>query len=241
MVLSALPLFSVVFLLTGQTEKIKKDSQIKTFLSYWLGAILLVLIYRLATGAFTDTYSLITNTVFNISSIATTTGLSNENYELWGKAVSAIFFFIMALGGCAGSTSGGIKAFRINILFKSLIRHIKTKLSPHAIFVPKFNQEPVSDETILNISGFLVLWLSCFVVLSFLLSLSGVDFETALSGVLTGITNTGPGIGKTIGPVGNFSSLTGYGKAIMCLSMMLGRLEFLTLIVLFLPSTWKRK
>jgi len=145
----------------------------------------------------------------------------------------------MFIGGCAGSTTCGIKVFRIQILYQFITNQLKKIIYPKGIFIIKYDKNSVDDKFIASIISFIFLYFLIFFVISALLSLTGLDFITAISGAATSISNVGPGLGVMIGPNGNFSTLPDISKWILTMGMILGRLELFAILVLFLPSFWR--
>ena len=176
---------------------------------------------------------------FNVVSILSGTGYVTSDFSLWGKFPLIFFLFLMFIGGCAGSTTCGIKIFRFQILGRFVLNQVKKLIYPRGIFPLKYNDEKISDTFIYSIITFIFLYFFIFFVLSALLSLNGLDFVTAISGAASAISNVGPGLGEIIGPNGNFSNLPNFSKLILCLGMLLGRLEMFAVLVLFFPSFWK--
>jgi trk system potassium uptake protein TrkH len=150
-----------------------------------------------------------------------------------------LFFFIMVIGGCAGSTSCGIKVFRFQILYAIGITQIRRMLQPHGVFVPSFNRRPVPDAVQHSVMSFFFLFVLAYAVLAIALTLIGLDLITALSGAATTLANVGPGLGQHIGPAGNFAGLPDAAKWLLSAGMLLGRLELFTVLVLFTPSFWR--
>ena len=146
----------------------------------------------------------------------------------------------MFIGGCAGSTACGIKIFRIQILYLFLINQLKKIIYPRGIFIIKYDNNNVDDKFMASIISFIYLYILIFFLIAALLSLSGLDFVTAVSGAATSISNVGPGLGEIIGPNGNFSQLPVISKWILSVGMILGRLELFAILVLFLPSFWQK-
>ena len=146
----------------------------------------------------------------------------------------------MFIGGCAGSTTCGIKIFRIQILYLFLINQLKKIIYPRGIFIIKYDNTNVDDKFMGSIISFIYLYILIFFIISGLLSLNGLDFVTSVSGAATSISNVGPGLGSIIGPNGNFSQLPDMSKWILSLGMILGRLELFAILVLFLPSFWRK-
>ena len=176
---------------------------------------------------------------FNIISILTGTGYVNDQFDNWGSFPLLLFLILMFIGGCAGSTTCGVKVFRIQILYSFILNQLKKVIYPKGIFILKYNQSAVDDKFISSIISFIFMYLVIFFVITALLSLTGLDFLTAISGAATSISNVGPGLGTIIGPNGNFSALPDISKWILSVGMILGRLELFAILVLFLPSFWR--
>ena len=177
--------------------------------------------------------------LFNVISILTGTGYVNAQFDNWGSFSLVLFLILMFIGGCAGSTTCGIKIFRIQILYSFIINSLKKIIYPKGIFVLKYDQNPIDNKFISSIISFIYMYLIIFFFITALLSLTGLDFITSISGAATAISNVGPGLGSIIGPNGDFSSLPDASKWILTLGMILGRLELFAILVLFLPSFWK--
>jgi trk system potassium uptake protein TrkH len=185
-----------------------------------------------------DSFSL-RSILFNIISILTGTGYVNDQFDSWGSFPLVLFLGLMFIGGCAGSTTCGIKIFRVQILYSFITNQLKKIIYPKGIFVLKYDKNPIDNKFIASIISFIYMYLIIFFLLSALLSLSGLDFLTSISGAATSISNVGPGLGSIIGPNGNFSSLPDVSKWILTVGMILGRLELFAILVLFLPSFWR--
>ncbi len=239
MIIGAIPFIAYYYIFIGYFEKFTSDTQIRTF----IGSIAIISAALAAWLIFTqdkgDAASLIRQAIFDVVSIITTTGYSVNNYELWGSFSVVIFFFLTLSGGCAGSSTGGIKIFRFNILFLNLVQHLKNMIYPHGVFTEHYNGRPVTEEIVNSVVIFVSIFFISIVFLALALSLTGLDLITSLTGAMSALANTGPGLGKTIGPAGNFSSLPDTAKWLLSLGMMLGRLEFTTVMVLLMPMTWK--
>ncbi|MDX1634108.1 MAG: TrkH family potassium uptake protein [Marinobacter sp.] len=238
MVLGALPFFLYVRELNGQHGVLWRDQQVRAFL-------LLVLVVASAMTLFRwfnehgDPFSTFAHTLFNITSIITTTGYASQDYQLWGPFAFAAFFFLMFVGGCSGSTSGGMKIFRFQLSMMVLREQFKRLLHPRAVLTRNFNGRAVSDEIIASMIAYAFIFLVCLLVGTLALSLLGLDFITSLSGALTSLTNVGPGLGTIIGPAGTFQSLPDAAKWVLCLGMIAGRLELLSVLVVVSPGFWK--
>jgi trk system potassium uptake protein TrkH len=176
---------------------------------------------------------------FNVVSIITTTGFASEDYLLWGTMPMVMFMVLLFLGACTGSTSGGIKFFRICVVgavARSQIHHL---IHPHRISLPFYNGVPVSDEVVHSVLSFIVFYIAAFAAISIAVSAFGLDLVTAMSGVAQAISNVGPGLTPEIGPTGNFAGLADGAKWLLSLAMILGRLELLTMLVLLSRTYWR--
>ena len=212
------------------------DIQIKTFLKIIFSSVIILSIYLILN----DTTQLnFRSVIFNVISILTGTGYVNAQFDNWGSFPLVLFIGLMFIGGCAGSTTCGIKIFRIQILYSFISNQLKKIIYPKGIFVLKYNQNAVDNKFISSIISFIYMYLVIFFIITALLSLSGLDFITSISGAATSISNVGPGLGSIIGPNGNFSTLPDISKWILSLGMILGRLELFAILVLFLPSFWR--
>ena len=215
-----------------------KDQQVRLFISIIIA--LIFSLYFLVGDQISSSISQKFITIsFNSISIITGTGFISDNFENWGNYSSILFLFIMFIGGCAGSTTGGLKIFRFQILFLSVKNHIRKLIKPHGVFVSKFNDKAIPDSTFDSVTSFFFVYILGFILIAFLLSFSGLDLVTCLSAAATSISNVGPGLGEMIGPEGNFALLSDYSKIILSLGMLFGRLEILTLLILLSPFYWK--
>ena len=235
-ILGSLPFIAYIKFLNGNRRIFFSDIQIRTFLKIIFISILILSIYL-----FLDKSSELNlrSVLFNVISILTGTGYVNAQFDNWGGFPLIIFIGLMFIGGCAGSTTCGIKIFRFQILYSFVLNQLKKIIYPKGIFVLKYNQSPVDDKFTASIISFIYMYLVIFFAITALLSLTGLDFITSISGAATSISNVGPGLGSTIGPNGNFSSLPDISKWILSFGMILGRLELFAILVLFLPSFWR--
>ena len=222
--------------MSGNKKIFFSDIQIRTFLKIIIVSIVILLIYLTLNNSEQTT---LRNISFNTVSILTGTGYVNAQFDNWGGFPLILFLILMFIGGCAGSTTCGIKIFRLQILYSFISIQLKKIIYPKGIFVMKYDQNPVDNKFIASIISFIYMYFLIFFVLTALLSLTGLDFITSVSGAATSISNVGPGLGSIIGPNGNFSSLPDISKWILSLGMILGRLELFAILVLFLPSFWR--
>ena len=235
-ILGSIPFISYIKFLSGDKKIFFSDNQIKSFLKIIFFSIIILSIYLITI----DTPELsIRSIFFNVISILTGTGYVNAQFDNWGGFPIVLFLVLMFIGGCAGSTTCGIKIFRIQILYSFVLNQLKKVIYPKGVFVLKYDQNPVDTKFIASIISFIYLYFIIFFIIAALLSLTGLDLITSLSGAATSISNVGPGLGSIIGPNGNFSSLPDISKWILSLGMILGRLELFAILVLFLPSFWR--
>ena len=235
-ILGSIPFIVYIKFLSGDRKIFFSDIQIKSFIKIIFFSIIILSIYLMISD-FTNLN--LRSILFNTISILTGTGYVNAQFDNWGGFPLIIFLCLMFIGGCAGSTTCGIKIFRIQILYSFISNQLKKIIYPKGIFVLKYNDNPVNEKFISSIISFIYMYFIIFFVITALLSLTGLDFITSISGAATSISNVGPGLGSTIGPNGNFSSLPEISKWILCLGMILGRLELFAILVLFLPSFWR--
>ncbi len=239
MVIGALPFtILILFLARGRLDALA-DPQIRVFLAYLAGFSLAVAVYMRIVEE-VPFFDALTHAVFNMTSIITTTGFASLDYGSWGPFAVTCAFVATFMGGCAGSTTGGIKAYRFLILFELLYNGLRRLIYPNTVLSVRYGDRVVDDATqravVLFVAAFFVLWL----VLSILVSATGVDIITSVTGVLSSLTNVGPGLGPVIGPVGNYGPLPDAAKWILSLAMLLGRLEILAVLVIFTPVFWRR-
>ena len=235
----SLPFIAYIKFFKGEKKIFLQDSQIRGLLYILIVSILLMLVYLMLDN---KTYSFLENlriSTFNVVSILSGTGYVTADFSAWGKFPLIFFLFLMFIGGCAGSTTCGIKIFRFQILGHFIINQIKKLVYPHGIFSMKYNNEKISNTFVYSIITFVFLYFFIFFILAALLSINGLDFVTSLSGSASAISNVGPGLGDIIGPNGNFSNLPNFSKLSLSLGMLLGRLELFAVLVLFFPSFWK--
>ena len=235
-IMGSFPFIVYIKFLNGNKTIFFKDIQIKTFLKIIVTSIIILSIYLIIND-----YNMfnLRAILFNVISILTGTGYVNAQFDNWGSFPLVIFLTLMFIGGCAGSTTCGIKIFRIQILYYFVINNIKKIIYPKGIFILKYDQNPIDNKFISSIISFIYMYLIIFFLIAALLSLTGLDFITSISGAATSISNVGPGLGSIIGPNSNFSSLPDVSKWILSVGMILGRLELFAILVLFLPSFWK--
>lgn len=238
MILASLPFVRFIQLIAGTARPLLQDTQVQAYLAT-IGVLVLVLTaYRIIVNDDHLEHGL-REGLFNVASIISGTGYASVDYQLWGALPVVLFFFIGLIGGCAGSTSCSIKVFRYQILLAAVSSQVRRLSAPHSVFEPRFQGRPVTEDILSSVMGFFVLFFVALGLFSVALGLTGLDFTTAVSGAATTLGNIGPGLGDIIGPAGNFAPLNDAAKWIMCAAMLLGRLELLVVLVLFMPNFWR--
>ncbi|WP_373869973.1 TrkH family potassium uptake protein [Agarivorans litoreus] len=215
-----------------------KDAQVRGFVSLILvvGGMMSVWLWLHGTFSLLDALRI---SIFNIISIVTTTGYGLTDFSHWGNFTTVLFIFLMLVGACSGSTSGGIKIFRFQLASGLFSRQLKQLVHPNGIYPHRYNGRVVSEQHIRSLVAFIFAFFFTLILLASGLALLGLDPVTALSGAMTALANVGPGLGRVIGPDHNFHLLPDSAKWLLSLGMLLGRLEVLTVLVLFLPAYWR--
>ena len=238
-ILGSVPFISYIKFVNGDKKVFFTDSQIKSFFKIIFISILVLFFYLTLKNENIFQTSLM-SVSFNVISILTGTGYVTQDFDQWGNFPLIFFLILMFIGGCAGSTTCGIKIFRIQILYLFIINQLKKIIYPRGIFVIKYEKNNIDDKFMSSVISFIFLYIIIFFILTSILSLTGLDFVTSISGAATSISNVGPGLGDIIGPNGNFSSLSNTSKWALSLGMILGRLELFAILVLFIPSFWRK-
>ncbi|HDZ9229184.1 TPA: TrkH family potassium uptake protein [Vibrio cholerae] len=239
MFLGGLPFLLFVQALRKQSARaLLKDEQVRGF--FWLFMISSLLVagwlWLKNDYAILDALRV---SMFNIVSVVTTTGYGLDDFTAWGALPSTIFAFLLMAGACSGSTSGGIKVFRFQIAMALLKKQLLNLIHPSGIFIQRYNKRPVNEEIIRSVVAFGLTFFITIVVLAGALSAMGLDSVTSISGAVTAVANVGPGMGSIIGPTGNFAPLPDAAKWLLSFGMLMGRLEILTILVLFFPAFWR--
>lgn len=238
MVLSGMPFILYVKAAYQGKFEFFKNSEVRVYIGVLSLAVIMLTVHLWLNGVYSlaDSFKY---TAFNLSSIMSSSGFASVDYSQWDSFAWSLFFFLTYVGCCSGSTAGGIKMLQINIAFKALARHIKTLIYPSGVFAVTYEGKPLENDVINSVMTFLFLYVFFNVVLTIALTLTGVDFITAITGVATCMANVGPGLGDIIGPAGNFGPLNDAAKWILSFGMLLGRLEVMTMLVIFMPSFWR--
>jgi trk system potassium uptake protein TrkH len=237
MLSGAIPFVLYVRVLQGEWG-ILRDSQVRTFLSFLVVVIAGLTAWLILSGryGFADAVRL---AAFNVVSVVTTTGYATTDYSVWGNAAVGVFFGLMFVGGCTGSTTGGIKVFRYEVMAKVLRSHIRHLIYPRGVFQRMYAGRLLPDDVIASVVVFFAFFFLCYSALTVVLMAFDLDFLTSMSAAVSALANVGPGLGPTIGPVGNYSTLPDPAKWVLSFGMLLGRLELFTVLVLFFPQFWR--
>ncbi|WP_306331811.1 TrkH family potassium uptake protein [Vibrio injensis] len=240
MFLGGLPfLLFIAALRKRSLQTIIQDAQVRGFfLLFIITSLVIALWLTIHNG-----YSLLDAlrvAMFNIVSVVTTTGFGLDDFTAWGALPATLFAFLMVSGACSGSTSGGIKVFRFQIGFALLNKQMLKLVHPSGVFVQRYNQRPVNEDIVRSVVAFGLAFFITIILLAGALSAMGLDAVTSISGAITAVANVGPGMGNVIGPSGNFAPLPDAAKWLLSIGMLMGRLEILTILVLFFPAFWRR-
>ena len=213
------------------------DAELRAYLKILIVICIVCSSYNAIAGNYENLSEVFRDSIFQTVSIATTTGFTTANFQNWPGFIPLLLIFSCFIGACAGSTCGGIKVIRILLLFKQGIREIKRLIHPNAIFTIKIGDKPISERIIEAVWGFLAVYVIIFAILLLVLMATDIDFLTAFSALSACINNLGPGLGEVSQ---NYYGINEIAKWILCLAMLLGRLEIFTLLVLFTPAFWRR-
>ncbi|MFC1237425.1 TrkH family potassium uptake protein [Vibrio sp. F74] len=239
MFLGGLPFLLFVSVLRNKTfTALYLDAQVRGFALLFIIASAVIASWLIVHNGYT-TSDAIRVSMFNIVSIITTTGYGLEDFTAWGGLPTVLFAFLMLVGACSGSTSGGIKIFRFQIAMTLFNKQMLKLIHPSGIFVQRYNKRPVSDDIVRSMVAFGITFFATIIIVAGSLSAIGLDPITSISGSITAVANVGPGMGDIIGPTGNFAPLPDLAKWILGLGMLMGRLEILTILVLFFPAFWR--
>lgn len=238
MVASAIPFVLYIKVLRGRIDVIWKDTQVRLFFLILFLSVVTIIFWLIFKMGFSVSDS-IRLAVFNIISVTTTTGFSTTDYSLWGGFAVTFIFLLSVVGGCTGSTSGGIKIFRYQVLYQTAKTQINHLIQPHAVIRARFNGKPIPETVTSSVMSFIILFAFSFLVLAVILAMSGLDYLSSMSAAAATLANLGPALGPIVGPSGNYSSIADFTKWILSFAMLLGRLEIFTVLVLFSSYFWR--
>jgi len=238
MILGSMPFTLYVATLRGNRKALIRDQQVQGLLGMLVVTWLVLGTWYWAT---TNLHWLdaLRHVALNVTSVVTTTGFALGDYSLWGNFSLMLFFYLGFVGGCSGSTAGGIKIFRFQVAYILLKASLNQLIHPRAVIKQKYNGHRLDEEIVRSILTFSFFFAITICVMALLLSLLGVDWMTALTGAAGTVSGVGPGLGEVIGPSGNYASLPDAAKWILASGMLLGRLEIITVLVLCMPAFWR--
>ena len=237
MLSGAIPFVLYVRLLGGDRGAFR-NSQLRTFLGFLAVIVTAVAAYLVLTGRYgvADAFR---HAAFNVVSVVTTTGYATTDYTLWGNAAVGVFFGLMFVGGCTGSTAGGIKIFRFEVMSLMLRSHFLGLMFPRGVFARSYDGRLLPDDVVASVVVFFSLYFICYGALTIMLMGFNLDFLTSASAAVSALSNVGPGLGDTIGPAGSFATIPDAAKWLLCFGMLLGRLELFSVLIVFLPRFWR--
>ncbi|EKE82775.1 TrkH family potassium uptake protein [Idiomarina xiamenensis] len=239
MAASALPFVLYIRLLKGETRPLREDPQVRAFLLFLLVVIAALSLIDYFEEDGRSGFDAVTHTAFNVVSVVTTTGYASEDYTRWGSWAMMAFFYLTFVGGCTGSTAGGMKIFRFQLSQLLLRKQFLKLIHPSLISAQRYQDRQVDDSLLGSIVAFCFMYFILVAAVAFVLTLFGLDFMTAISGSATAVSNVGPGLGEIIGPAGNFLSLPDGAKITLIFAMLCGRLEIITVLILLHKRYWQ--
>ena len=238
MIVGSLPFIHYLSILKNGWKNLINDQQVKWFLLILFFLISIVTFNLYINGQ--NFFSSLRVSIFNVVSIVTGTGFGTDDFSQWGGFATTLLLILMFMGGCAGSTTCGLRMARIQVLIANAKTQVLKLLTPHAVIIPYYNKKPIPESVTESVMGFFFLYILVFIIISCLLGSLGLDFMTSLSGAASAIGNVGPGLGEMIGPKGTYAEIPNLGKLILCSGMILGRLEIFAILVMFTASFWKK-
>ncbi|ANF57557.1 TrkH family potassium uptake protein [Halotalea alkalilenta] len=239
MLSGALPFVLYVRFITQRSMAIWRDQQVRGFFTILLVVIAMMTLERMLhrPGPF---WPALTEITFNVVSVITTTGYATSDYNHWGTFAVSVFFYLLFIGGCSGSTTGGMKVFRFQVGLVMLVNQLRHLVHAQGVFVQRYNGRPLTDDIVRAVVAFSSFFFFTVSALSVALSSLGLDMVTSLSASVSMLGNTGPGLGELIGPAGNYAGMPEAAKWLLSFAMLLGRLEILTVLVLLTPAFWRK-
>jgi trk system potassium uptake protein TrkH len=238
MIFGGLPFTLYVATLRGNRKVLLRDHQVRGFIGFlvltWL--VFGTWLWQNSEYSWLDAFRIV---AVNVTSVVTTTGFALGDYTTWGGFAVLLFFYLTFIGGCSGSTSGGLKIFRFQVAYVLLKANLQQLVHPRAIIKQQYNGHSLDEDIVRSMITFSFFFSVTIGVIALGLTLVGLDWVTALTGAATAVCNVGPGLGPIIGPAGNFSTLPDAAKWLLTIGMLLGRLEILTVLVLFTRAFWR--
>lgn len=239
MIAGALPMLLFLRAAGGDLGALARNTQVRLFLALVVLLTFASMAQQRLSGINSGEESF-RYALFNITALITTTGYSATDYTHWGAASDALFFFVMFLGACTGSTAGGLKTFRLAIIGAVIVQHLKRLIYPNGVFRIRYGGTPIGDDVVASVMSFLFLYLLTFIAVAVALSVMGYDTLTALSAAVACLAGVGPALGATVGPAGHYGPLNDAALWLLSFAMLVGRLELFTVFVLLLPRFWRQ-
>ena len=237
MIVGSLPFVHYLSITKNGWKNLINDDQVKWFFTLVIFVIFIISLYLyLHDVPYLKALRLAS---FNVVSIITGTGFGTSDFNSWGGFATTLLLILMFIGGCAGSTTCGLRMARIQILVANAKSQISKLIRPHAIVISYYNKKPIPENVSESVMGFFFLYILCFAILACILGSLGLDLITAISGAASAIGNVGPGLGDIIGPSGSYQTIPDIGKLSLCAGMIIGRLEIFAILVMFSPLFWK--
>lgn len=230
-------------LLIGKFKSVWKNEELRTYITLVLGSTFFIAItlFVKKIPEYSNFEECFRHSLFQVASIVSTTGYVTTDYSLyWPPVCLMVIILLMLTGPCAGSTGGGIKISRINLLFKSIVQKVRTMINPRKVELIKDSGQIVDDEVVKGAESFIIVYVALLFFVTFIISFDGFDLVTNFTATLSCISNVGPGL-NVVGPTGNFAGFSNFSKFVLSLTMITGRLELFPMIALFVPRTWRTK
>ncbi|AIL12896.1 hypothetical protein IM40_04220 [Candidatus Paracaedimonas acanthamoebae] len=237
MIMGAITLTLFVRCIQGEAKTLFKDNQVRTLFKILIIASLATTFWLWQDGH--ELMYALRHSIFNVTSILTTTGFNSQDYSLWGNFPIMIMLALSVIGGCTGSTSGGIKIFRFHVMYATVKTQILQLRRPHGVFIPMYNGKPIPEGIFLSVFTFFALFVACLGALALALSLFELDLLTCLFAALSVLNNMGTGFGDILGDTGTYAALPTGAKWLLMFGMLVGRLEYITILILFSPKFWR--
>ena len=238
MLAGSIPFVLYVRMVHSEPMAILRNSQVRALL-YFLASLIVGMTFWVHAAQGISMAGALRLVTFNVVSIVTTTGYATTDYSLWGSMAVVIFLTITVVGGCTGSTAGGIKIMRFEIMILTARAQVKRLIHPHQVAVFSYNDAPVTADVQISVAVFSTLFFVSIAAGTIALNALGLDFITSLSATATAVANVGPGLGDMVGPAGNFAGLPDAAKWLLAIGMLVGRLELFTVMILFHPAFWR--
>ena len=239
MITGSLPFALYAIAWRGSVKELINDNQVHGFIGILFFTWFIFTIWYKYNNLETTWLDALRFVAFNVTSIISTTGLTLNSYDQWGSFSIMLFFYLGFIGGCSGSTSGGIKIFRFQVAFILLKASLYQLIHPRAIVKQHYNHHPLDEEIVRSILTFSFFFGGTIGILALGLSLLGIDWMTALTAAASNVSGVGPGLGPIVGPSGNYASLPDTAKWLLSLGMLFGRLEIITILIIFTPIFWR--